>query len=135
MAIKKSQLYSALWDGCDELRGGMDASQYKDYQMVVAGVKSIDPSVYDPIIKKHNAKIIYDETYELLQQSELAIVCSGTATLETGLLRVPQVVVYMISGGWLVHRFLELFIRVPYISLVNLIVDILYVLVDPRVKL
>ncbi|MBO7506006.1 MAG: lipid-A-disaccharide synthase [Paludibacteraceae bacterium] len=99
------------------------ASYYKDYQMVVAGVKSVDPSVYEPILKNYDAKIIYDETYELLQQSEMAIVCSGTATLETALLRVPQVVVYMISGGWLVHRFLELFIRVPYISLVNLIAD------------
>lgn len=99
------------------------ASRYKDYQPVVAGVKSVDSTVYEPILRKYGAKIIYDETYELLQQSELALVCSGTATLETALLRVPQVVVYMISGGWLVHRFLELFIRVPYISLVNLIAD------------
>lgn len=99
------------------------ASRYKDYQPVVAGVKSVDSTVYEPILQKYGAKIIYDETYELLQQSELALVCSGTATLETALLRVPQVVVYMISGGWLVHRFLELFIRVPYISLVNLIAD------------
>lgn len=99
------------------------ASRYKDYQPVVAGVKSVDSTVYEPILRKYGAKIIYDETYELLQQSELALVCSGTATLETALLRVPQVVVYMISGGWLIHRFLELFIRVPYISLVNLIAD------------
>lgn len=99
------------------------ASKYKDYQLVVAGVNSIERQVYDDILKPYGAKIVFDETYELLQQSELAVVTSGTATLETALLRVPQVVVYKMSGGWLFHRFLELFIRVPYISLVNLIAD------------
>lgn len=97
------------------------ASQYKDYQVVVAGVKSIDSALYRNIMKGYDAKVVYNETYELLQQSEIAVVTSGTATLETALIRVPEVVVYKMSGGWLFHRFLELFIRVPYISLVNLI--------------
>lgn len=97
------------------------ASQYKDYQVVVAGVKSIDSALYQNIMKGYDAKVVYNETYELLQQSEIAVVTSGTATLETALMRVPEVVVYKMSGGWLFHRFLELFIRVPYISLVNLI--------------
>ncbi len=97
------------------------ASQYKDYQVVVAGVKSIDSALYRNIMKGYDAKVVYNETYELLQQSEIAVVTSGTATLETALMRVPEVVVYKMSGGWLFHRFLELFIRVPYISLVNLI--------------
>lgn len=97
------------------------ASQYKDYQVVVAGVKSIDSALYRNIMKGYDAKVVYNETYELLQQSEIAVVTSGTATLETALMRVPEVVVYKMSGGWLFHCFLELFIRVPYISLVNLI--------------
>lgn len=97
------------------------ASQYKDYQVVVAGVKSIDSALYRNIMKGYDAKVVYNETYELLQQSEIAVVTSGTATLETALMRVPEVVVYKMSGGWLFHRFLEFFIRVPYISLVNLI--------------
>jgi lipid-A-disaccharide synthase len=97
------------------------ASQYKDYQVVVAGVKSIDSALYRNIMKGYDAKVVYNETYELLQQSEIAVVTSGTATLETALIRVPEVVVYKMSGGWLFHRFLEFFIRVPYISLVNLI--------------
>ena len=97
------------------------ASQYNDYQVVVAGVKSIDSALYRNIMKGYDAKVVYNETYELLQQSEIAVVTSGTATLETALMRVPEVVVYKMSGGWLFHRFLELFIRVPYISLVNLI--------------
>lgn len=99
------------------------ASQYKAYQLVVAGAPSIEKSVYNQLLQSYDAKVVYNETYELLQQSELAVVTSGTATLETALLRVPQVVVYKMSGGWLFHRFLELFIRVPYISLVNLIAD------------
>ena len=71
----------------------------------------------------YSAKIVFGETYELLQQSELAVVTSGTATLETALLRVPQVVVYMISGGWIFHQILNLFIRVENVSVVNLIAN------------
>ncbi len=99
------------------------ASRYPEYQLVVAGAPSIDATVYDELLAPYKARVLYNQTYELLQQSELAVVTSGTATLETALLRVPQVVVYKMSGGWLFHRFLELFIRVPYISLVNLIAD------------
>lgn len=99
------------------------ASRYPDYQLVVAGAPSIEATVYDELLAPYKARVVYNQTYELLQQSELAVVTSGTATLETALLRVPQVVVYKMSGGWLFHRFLELFIRVPYISLVNLIAD------------
>lgn len=99
------------------------AAKYPEYQVVIAGVKTIDSTLYQQIIKNSKVKVVYNETYELLQQAELAVVTSGTATLETALMRVPQVVVYKMSGGWLFHRFLELFIRVPYISLVNLIAD------------
>lgn len=99
------------------------ASRYPDYQLVVAGAPSIEATVYDELLAPYKVRVVYNQTYELLQQSELAVVTSGTATLETALLRVPQVVVYKMSGGWLFHRFLELFIRVPYISLVNLIAD------------
>ncbi len=99
------------------------ASRYPEYQLVVAGAPSIEATVYDELMAPYKARVVYNQTYELLQQSELAVVTSGTATLETALLRVPQVVVYKMSGGWLFHRFLELFIRVPYISLVNLIAD------------
>ncbi|MBO5829228.1 MAG: lipid-A-disaccharide synthase [Paludibacteraceae bacterium] len=111
-----------------EIKGSLpimleSAIQYKDYQIVIAGVKSIDSSLYQQITKNYEAKVIYNETYELLQQADLAVVTSGTATLETALMRVPEVVVYKMSGGWLFHRFLQFFIRVPYISLVNLIAN------------
>ena len=99
------------------------ASGFKEHQLVIAGAPAVDRSVYESLLTSYTAKVIYNETYELLQQSVLAIVTSGTATLETALLSVPQVVVYKMSGGKLLHRFLELFIKVPYISLVNLISD------------
>lgn len=97
------------------------ASKYEEFQLVVAGAPSIDKSVYEQLIAPYHAHVVYNETYELLQQSKLAVVTSGTATLETALLRVPQVVVYKLSGGKIFHRILERFIRVPYVSLVNLI--------------
>ena len=99
------------------------ASAYPDYQVVIAGAPSIDKSLYESYLKSYPAKIVFGETYELLQQSEVAVVTSGTATLETALLRVPQVVVYMISGGWIFHQILNLFIRVENVSLVNLIAN------------
>ena len=99
------------------------ASAYPDYQVVIAGAPSIDKSLYESYLKDYSAKTVFGETYELLQQSELAVVTSGTATLETALLRVPQVVVYMISGGWIFHQILNLFIRVENVSLVNLIAN------------
>ena len=99
------------------------ASAYPDYQVVIAGAPSIDKSLYESYLKDYSAQIVFGETYELLQQSELAVVTSGTATLETALLRVPQVVVYMISGGWIFHQILNLFIRVENVSLVNLIAN------------
>lgn len=97
------------------------ASAFKDYQLVVAGAPSMCRDDYEPLLTKYSAKVVFGETYELLQQSHAAIVTSGTATLETALLRVPQVVVYKMGGGKIVHRILEKIIHVPFISLVNLI--------------
>ena len=99
------------------------AASFPEYQLVIAGAPSIDKSLYDSLMNGNSATVLLNETYELLQQAELAVVTSGTATLETALLRTPQVVVYKMSGGWLFHRFLELFIKVDNVSLVNLIAN------------
>jgi len=99
------------------------ASSFPEYQLVIAGAPSIDKSLYESLTNGSPVTVLLNETYELLQQSELAVVTSGTATLETALLRTPQVVVYKMSGGWLFHRFLELFIKVENVSLVNLIAN------------
>ena len=99
------------------------AASFPEYQLVIAGAPSIYKSLYASLMSGSPATVLLNETYELLQQSELAVVTSGTATLETALLRTPQVVVYKMSGGWLFHRFLELFIKVENVSLVNLIAN------------
>jgi len=96
-------------------------SEFSGYQLIVAGAPAIDHSVYEPILKNYDVKVIYNETYELLQQATLAVVTSGTATLETALLCVPQVVVYKMSGGKLMRFIMDCLIKVPYASLVNLI--------------
>lgn len=97
---------------------------FTDYQILVAGAPSIDKEVYDKIIGTNkNVKVLYNETYQILQNSTAAVVCSGTATLETALIGTPQTVVYHIGGGKIVHKILRTFIRVDQVSLVNLIAD------------
>ena len=95
------------------------------YQLVIAGAPSIEESLYDKIIEESGAKamVVHDATYRLLTQAKAAVVCSGTATLETALIGTPQTVVYHIGGGKLVQDILRLFIHVDQVSLVNLIAD------------
>jgi lipid-A-disaccharide synthase len=92
---------------------------FPEYQFVLAGVKNLPDELYQNIIREHPLIIIKDKTYEILYVSEAALVKSGTATLETALFNIPQIVCFkadLISMiiGWIV-------IRVKYISLVNLI--------------
>jgi lipid-A-disaccharide synthase len=97
------------------------ASTYPQFQLVIAGAPSIEASLYDEITAGYNVKVVYGETYELLQQAYAAVVTSGTATLETALMQVPQVVVYYVSGGKPAYYILRSLIHVKYVSLVNLI--------------
>ncbi|TFV94795.1 lipid-A-disaccharide synthase [Algoriphagus kandeliae] len=87
-------------------------------QWVVAGVDSLDKSLYAPA-EKAGIKVIFNQTYDLLSHATVAVVTSGTATLETALFRVPQVVVYRTSP--ISYQIGKRVIRVPFISLVNLI--------------
>ncbi len=93
---------------------------YPDYQPVIAGAPGIDKEFYAPYLAG-GAKIIFGDTYRLLAHSHAAVVTSGTATLETALFRVPQVVCYNTPMRWLVSKLKHLFLKVKYISLVNLI--------------
>lgn len=77
------------------------ASAYPDYQPVIAGAPGIDPAYYQEYIGSYPAKIVFGKTYPLLQHSAAALVTSGTATLETALFRVPQVVCYYVVAGQL----------------------------------
>lgn len=95
--------------------------QFSDYQFVVAGAPGISREYYTEVMGSHEVKIVYDQTYELLIQAEAAVVTSGTATLETALFRVPQVVIYKM--GNLTYWIGKQFIKPKYFSLVNLIMD------------
>jgi lipid-A-disaccharide synthase len=92
---------------------------YPHIQFVVAAVDGIDDSLYSELQALASVKIVHGDTYNLLNLSRAAIVTSGTATLETGLLRVPQVCIY--RAGWLEMKIAKAVVQVEFISLINLI--------------
>jgi lipid-A-disaccharide synthase len=94
-------------------------SEFPGYQFIIAGVKTLPKDTYDRIIRGRDVKVITGSTYDLISHAKAAIVTSGTATLETGLLGVPQVVCYRMS--FLTALLAWMFIRVENISLVNLV--------------
>ncbi|MBQ8957927.1 MAG: lipid-A-disaccharide synthase [Bacteroidales bacterium] len=94
---------------------------FPEYQFVVAGVSSLDKSLYKRIMGHTDAFFVENQTYELLQNSSAALVTSGTATLETALFSVPEVVCYKATG--FSYRLAKWMIKVKFISLVNLVMD------------
>ncbi len=98
-------------------------AKYPDYQPVIAGAPGIDPDYYKKYIGNSPCKIIFGQTYRLLQYSWAALVTSGTATLETALFRVPQVVCYKTPIPHIVYWVFKNVLHTKYISLVNLIAD------------
>lgn len=105
----------------DNLLRMMEASRsFPQYQFVIAGAPGITPEFYSHYLTD-GAKIVFGETYRLLRYSEAALVTSGTATLETALFRVPQVVCYYTAAGKLVSFLRRHILKVKYISLVNLV--------------
>ena len=99
------------------------ASAFPAYQLVLAGAPGIAPEYYEQYVGQAKVKIIFDQTYRLLQHAEAALVTSGTATLETALFRVPQVVCYYTPVGKFVSFLRRHILKVKFISLVNLIAD------------
>ena len=91
------------------------------YDVVVAGAPSIDESYYEPIIGNSDVRLVMNSTYDLLSRATAAIVTSGTATLETCLFGVPQVVCYKTPLPWLIGRLRRVVLSVEWVSLVNLI--------------
>ena len=105
----------------DNLKLMIQAAQnFPDYQFVVAGAPGIEPEFYRQYIDA-DTEIVFGETYRLLSHATAALVTSGTATLETALFRVPQVVCYYTAVGKLVSLLRRLVLKVPFVSLVNLI--------------
>lgn len=96
-------------------------SQFPDYQFVIAGAPGQEESFYRTFLTKNNIKLVKNQTYELLSLAKAALVTSGTATLETALFKVPQIVCY--KGGRISYEIAKRVIKLEYISLVNLILD------------
>ena len=94
---------------------------YHQYQFVIAGAPSLGYDFYKQFIKEENVHFVSGKTYDLLAHSYAALVTSGTATLETALLNVPEVVCY--RGNWISYQIAKRVISLKYISLVNLIMD------------
>lgn len=91
------------------------------YQLVIAGAPGIGPSYYYRWIGDSSVRLLYGQTYPILQHSTAALVTSGTATLETALFHVPQVVCYHTKASWFYSFLRRVLIKVPYVSLVNLV--------------
>src|SRR6478609_8975446 len=96
-------------------------NDFRDYQFVIAGAPSQDYTMYAPYLKNKNVHFVANSTYDLLSISQAALVTSGTATLETALFKVPEVVCY--KGSWASYQIAKRIITLKYISLVNLIMD------------
>src|SRR5690606_34312912 len=96
-------------------------ASFPDYQFVIAGAPSLDQEFYRPFLKSTDINLVFNQTYDLLSISHAALVTSGTATLETALFKVPQVVCY--RANWISYQIAKRIITLKYISLVNLIMD------------
>ncbi|GMN09953.1 lipid-A-disaccharide synthase [Croceitalea sp. MTPC9] len=94
---------------------------FKEYQFVIAGAPSLENTFYTAFLNQENIGFVTNQTYSLLKHSHAALVTSGTATLETALFKVPQVVCY--KGNWISYQIAKRIITLDYISLVNLIMD------------
>lgn len=97
------------------------APDFPDYQFVIAGAPGLAHEFYKPFISKANVHFVANKTYDLLSVAYAAMVTSGTATLETALFKVPEVVCY--KGNWISYQIAKRIISLDYISLVNLIMD------------
>ncbi|MNK15578.1 Lipid-A-disaccharide synthase [compost metagenome] len=94
---------------------------FEDYQFVIAAAPTFNEAYYHQFIGSNKVTLVFSQTYDLLHNAHAAIVASGTATLETALFKVPQVVVY--KGGAISIAIARLLVKIRFISLVNLIVD------------
>jgi lipid-A-disaccharide synthase len=97
------------------------ADQYPEYQFVIAGAPSFNADYYSQYINGRSIPVLFNATYDILNNAHAAVVASGTATLETALFNVPQIVVY--KGNSISITIARIVIKIKFISLVNLIVN------------
>ncbi|WP_213520654.1 lipid-A-disaccharide synthase [Nonlabens sp.] len=95
--------------------------RYPDYQFIIAGAPGQDESFYSSYLKDYPVTLVMNRTYDLMSLCHAALVTSGTATLETALFKVPQVVCY--KGSSISYHIAKRIVKLDYISLVNLIMD------------
>ncbi|WP_373516654.1 lipid-A-disaccharide synthase [Pricia sp.] len=94
---------------------------FTHYEFVIAGAPSLDREFYEPFLTNPKVSFVHNKTYDLLEVSHAVLVTSGTATLETAIFKVPQVVCY--RANWISYQIAKRIITLDYISLVNLIMD------------
>ena len=94
---------------------------FPSYQFIIAATNTFTKEYYESFINKKNVELVFNETYGLLSNAEAALVTSGTATLETALFKVPQVVCYKTS--WVTYLIAKNLIQIEYLSLVNILLN------------
>lgn len=97
------------------------AESYPNFQFVVAAAASLEKTIFEKYMKAKKVKLIYNDTYTILKHSEAALVTSGTATLETAVLNIPELVCY--KGDYLSYQIAKRLVKVDFISLVNLVME------------
>jgi lipid-A-disaccharide synthase len=98
---------------------------FKDHQFIVAGVSSLDEKIYTDLLGKMPVRVLLNQSHDILYHADAALVTSGTATLETALIGVPEVVCY--KGNPLSFEIAKLIVNIKFISLVNLVMERLVV--------
>ncbi len=96
-------------------------AKYPDYQFVIAGAPALDYEVYQKYLADKNIKVIFNQTYDILNHAKAAVVASGTATLETAFFKVPQVCCY--KGDNFSYQIAKRLVKLKFVSLVNLIAN------------
>jgi lipid-A-disaccharide synthase len=107
------------------------AARHPECQAVIAGAPSIDDSLYREVMGDKTVPVLRDVTYPLVHHARVALVTSGTATLETALLGTPQVVCYRANGSKWTYKFLQKILKIKYVALPNLITDGPFITDDP----
>lgn len=119
----ESQTLNTKHETLNRVSETSETPETSDNQIVIAGAPGLEPEFYGQFVDTDRYKIIFGETYKLLYHAKAALVVSGTATLETALFKVPQVVVYETGWHWLFKTLRKYLLKVKWVSLVNLIAN------------
>ena len=126
VAILPGSRKKEIRDNLKEMLGAV--ARFEGLQPVIAGAPGLEKEFYDGVFaeigyKGQEPKVLFGKSFELVHHAKAAIVTSGTATLETAILRTPQVVCFRMGGSKLVYKFYSMLLKVKYVSLPNLIAD------------